>query len=74
MPILIAILATLVIVFLYVGTGILNDRAGVPEGCEEAYMEAQECESCNIVGTDACHINSEPKFQDAIQFMKEVKL
>jgi len=74
MPIIIAIAIVIIVVFLYVGTGILNDKAGIPEGCEHAYMEAQECESCSVAGTSSCHVGSEPKFQDAIEFMKEVKL
>lgn len=73
-PILIAVIAVVLIVFLYVGTMLLNDKAGVPEGCEQAYLEAQECESCHVAGTDSCGLTKEPMFQEALEFMKEVKL
>ncbi len=74
MPIIIAIAAVIIIVFLYVGTGLLNDKAGVPEGCEQAYAEAQNCEACNAAGSSSCSLSSDSKFQDALEFMKEVKL
>jgi hypothetical protein len=74
MPILLAVVSVIIIVFLYVGTMLLNDHAGVPEGCEQAYMEAQECESCNISGSEACPATSDDMFKDAIEFMKEVKI
>jgi len=74
MPILLAVISVIIMVFLYVGTMILNDHVGVPEGCEQAYLEAQECESCNIAGSDACPANSDDMFKEAIEFMKEVKI
>lgn len=73
MPILIAIISVIFIVFLYVGTMVLNNRTPIPQGCEQAYMEAQECESCSSNGSASCSIG-DPKFIDAIEFMKEVKL
>ncbi len=74
MPVIIAIVAVIIIVFLYVGTGLLNDKAGIPEGCEQAYQDAQNCEACGAAGSDACSLNSDSKFQEALEFMKEVKL
>ena len=73
MPIVITIITVIILVVLYVGTGMLNDKVGVPKGCEKAYLEAQECETCSASGSASCHSN-DGKFQDALEFMKEVKL
>jgi hypothetical protein len=44
----------------------LNKKIAVPESCKAAYLEAQSCESCASRG-GGCGFN------DAIEFMKEVK-
>ncbi len=73
MQIFIAIGAVLFLIILYVGTGILNDKTKIPEGCEQAYIDAQSCESCSVAGTSSCSL-TDPKLQETLEFMKEVKL
>lgn len=60
------------IVALYVGTMYLNKAVKVPEECKEAYLDAQTCVSCS--SKSVCSVLDDEKFQDAIEFMKEVKL
>ena len=59
------------IIFVYIATMYLNKAVAVPESCKAAYLEAQNCETCASKGM--CTID-EQKFQDAIEYMKEVKL
>jgi len=61
------------IIGIYVATMYLNKAVAVPESCKQAYDEAQTCGVCASNGS--CTIaGNESKFQDAIEFMKEVKL
>ncbi len=61
------------VIGLYVATMYLNKAVAIPEDCKHAYDEAQTCGVCASHGS--CTIaGSEDKFQDAIEFMKEVKL
>jgi hypothetical protein len=47
----------------------LNSKVAVPESCKEAYLEAQNCESCSTKsGKSSCNFNS------TIEFLKEIKL
>ena len=55
------------IIALYVITMALNAKVPIPESCKEAYLEAQTCESC-ASRSGACNFN------EALEFMKEVKL
>lgn len=61
------------VIFLYIATMYLNKAVAVPESCKAAYEEAQTCGVCESKGS--CSIaGNEERFQDAIDFMKEVKL
>ena len=60
------------IVALYVGTMYLNKTVKVPEECKQAYLDAQTCVSCS--SKSVCSVLDDDKFQEAIEFMKEVKL
>lgn len=54
---------------LYIGAMYLNSKVAIPESCKQAYLEAQSCETCSTKsGRSACNFN------DALEFMKEVKL
>ncbi len=54
---------------LYIGAMYLNSKVAIPESCKQAYLEAQSCETCSTKsGRAACNFN------DALEFMKEVKL
>ncbi|WP_204432020.1 hypothetical protein [Paracholeplasma morum] len=44
---------------------ILNKKTPVPESCQHAYMEAQNCETCAVSG--GC------SFKEALDMMKEIK-
>lgn len=57
------------LIALYMGTMYLNSKVAIPESCKQAYLEAQTCESCaSKSGRTSCNFN------DALEFMKEVKL
>lgn len=61
------------IIGIYIATMYLNKAVAVPEDCRHAYEEAQTCGVCASKGS--CSIaGNEEKFQDAIEFMKEIKL
>lgn len=61
------------IITIYIATMYLNKAVAVPESCQKEYEEAQTCGVCASHGS--CTIaGNESKFQDAIEFMKEVKL
>lgn len=62
--VLIAVLSSFI--GLYIITMALNAKVKIPESCKEAYLEAQSCESCSSHG-GGCGFN------DALEFMKEVK-
>lgn len=64
--ILIAILVG--IITLYVGTMYLNNKVAIPESCKEAYLEAQNCESCASQDGGSCG------YSNTLEFLKEVKL
>ncbi len=69
MPQFLILMAVLVgIISLYVGTMYLNKKVAIPESCKQAYLEAQSCESCASRDGGSCGFN------DALEFMKEVKL
>jgi hypothetical protein len=54
---------------LYILAMYLNSKVAVPESCKEAYLEAQNCESCSTKsGKSSCNFNS------TIEFLKEIKL
>lgn len=54
---------------LYILAMYLNSKVAVPESCKEAYLEAQNCESCATKGgKSSCNFNS------TIEFLKEIKL
>jgi hypothetical protein len=58
-----------VFIAIYMGAMYLNSKVAIPESCKEAYLEAQTCESCaSKSGRSSC------SFNDALEFMKEVKL
>ncbi|MBE0700268.1 MAG: hypothetical protein IH571_01145 [Acholeplasmataceae bacterium] len=62
----ILIFAIVTLVALFVGSRALNEKAAIPEGCQEAYLEAQSCETCGTK-TNSCG------FKDALQFMEGFK-
>ena len=69
MPQFLILMAILIgIIVLYVGTMYLNNKVEVPESCKQAYLEAQNCESCASRDGGSCG------FSDTLEFMKEVKL
>jgi zona occludens toxin (predicted ATPase) len=66
MELMILLLVIIVLVGTFIGSIYLNNSVPVPEGCEDAYHEAQACDTCSKRG-GACGL------QDALKFMKEVK-
>ncbi|HCZ24296.1 MAG TPA: hypothetical protein DHV05_05535 [Acholeplasmataceae bacterium] len=69
MPYLIVVGMILAFISIYMGAMDLNAKVAIPESCKEAYLEAQTCESCSSKsGRSSC------SFNDALEFMKEVKL
>lgn len=65
----IVVLVIAAFIGLYMGAMYLNSKVAIPESCKEAYLEAQTCESCaSKSGRASC------SFNDALEFMKEVKL
>ncbi len=69
MPYLILVGILAAFIGLYMGAMYLNSKVAIPESCKEAYLEAQTCESCSTKsGRSSCNFN------DALEFMKEVKL
>ncbi|MDY0210687.1 MAG: hypothetical protein RBQ91_04685 [Acholeplasma sp.] len=54
-----------VIMVLFVVISLLNKKTPVPESCQHAYMEAQNCETCAVSG--GC------SFKEALDMMKEIK-
>ncbi|HRX44541.1 MAG TPA: hypothetical protein P5091_00735 [Acholeplasmataceae bacterium] len=69
MPYLILVGILAAFIGLYMGAMYLNSKVAIPESCKEAYLEAQTCESCSTKsGRASCNFN------DALEFMKEVKL
>lgn len=54
-----------VIMVLFVVISVLNKKTPVPESCQHAYMEAQNCETCAVSG--GC------SFKEALDMMKEIK-
>lgn len=55
---------------LYLLAMYLNSKVAIPESCKEAYLEAQNCESCATKGTKA----SSCGFNNTLEFLKEIKL
>jgi len=54
---------------LYILAMYFNSKVAVPESCKEAYLEAQNCESCSTKsGKSSCNFNN------TIEFLKEIKL
>jgi hypothetical protein len=54
-----------VFMVLFVLISVANKKTPVPESCEHAYIEAQNCETCAVSG--GC------SFKDALDMMKEIK-
>lgn len=55
-----------VFMVLFVVISAMNKKTPVPESCEHAYMEAQNCETCAVSG--GC------SFKEALDKMKEIKI
>jgi hypothetical protein len=69
MELVILLLVVCGFIGLYVATMYLNQKVAIPESCKEAYLEAQQCESCTSRGSKgSCGFN------DTLEFLKEVKL
>jgi len=66
MEFLYGVLAVTIIVVFYIAVSYQNDKTKVPEGCQEAYNEAQNCSACG--SKNSCGIRK------AIIEMKETNL
>lgn len=53
---------------IYVLATHLNSKVEIPEGCMEAYLEAQKCETCASKSGGSCGYGA------ALEMMKEVRI
>lgn len=65
---IITILFIIGLIGIYVLATHLNSKVKIPEGCMEAYLEAQKCETC------ASHSGGSCGYGAALEMMKEVRI